>query len=174
MGMSKEQLKEMIDNVIVSNGKGQITADALNLVLNNIAENAGGGSIKILFFTSEMVSYGSEFFEPFFNHNSEIYNAIIEKYMALMQGDPNDVDELLSNMVNILNDGFFKAYDMFEDYYPMEFFSSYSYDFFINGVENDSESNEVIVKFYNKNNYDEWGLYPNGELILLGGGPSEN
>jgi hypothetical protein len=43
MGMSKEELKEMIDNVIVSNGKGQITADALNLVLNNIAENAGGG-----------------------------------------------------------------------------------------------------------------------------------
>ena len=42
MGMSKEELKEMIDNVIVSNGKGQITADVLNLVLNNIAENAGG------------------------------------------------------------------------------------------------------------------------------------
>lgn len=172
MGMSKEQLKEMIDNVIVSNGKGQITADALNLVLNNIAENAGGGSIKILFFTAEMVENDDyEFFEPFFNHNSEIYNAIIEKYMALMQADPN-ADELLSNIVNILNDGFFKAYDTFEYYYPMEFFSAYSYDFYINGVENDSESNEIIVKFYNKNNYDEWGLYPNGELISLGGGPS--
>ena len=42
--MSKEELKEMIDSVIVSNGNGQITGNTLNQVLNAIAENAGGGS----------------------------------------------------------------------------------------------------------------------------------
>ena len=77
MGMSKEELKEMIDNVIVSNGKGQITADVLNLVLNNIAENAGGGGgggTKILFLTDNIIDkFGSEFSEPFLNHNAEIY-----------------------------------------------------------------------------------------------------
>jgi hypothetical protein len=44
MGMSKDELKEMIDNTIFQNGNGQITGLGLNLVLNAIAENAGGGS----------------------------------------------------------------------------------------------------------------------------------
>ena len=38
MGKTKEEIKEMIDSVITTNGNGQITGHALNLVLNEMAE----------------------------------------------------------------------------------------------------------------------------------------
>lgn len=172
MGMSKEELKEMIDSVIVSNGNGQITGNTLNQVLNAIAENAGGGDVKILFFNENMPDYmDPEYYEPFFNHNSEIYNIIVKKYTSLMQVDPNNANEWLSNVINILNDSFFKAYDILENYYFDGFLSAYASDFYFDGVEEDSESDELVVKFLNKNTYMEYGLYPNGELKAYGGSP---
>ena len=170
MGMSKDELKEMIDSVIVSNGNGQITGNALNQVLNAIAENAGGGGIKVLFFMdSSSIDY-LEYYEPFFNHNSEIYNTLLKQYDSLMQTDPNDANGMLSNIVNILNNSFFKLYDIFEDCYPGEYFSAHTIDVFLNVIEEDSGSDELVVKFFDKNTYTEYALYPNGELKMYGGG----
>lgn len=165
MGMSKEELKEMIDNVIVSNGKGQITADVLNLVLNNIAENAGGGGgVKILFLTEEIdITDGPEFFKPFYKHNAEIYNTIIEKYTSLMQVNPSNANEWFSNVVNILNDSFFKAYDLFENYNPGEFFSAEADDILMFEFDEDSESN-IFIKF-NTSHAETYELHSNGKFI---------
>lgn len=48
MGKTIEELKQMIDSVIVENGKSQITGQGLNLVLNEmsdaLSQMGGGGS----------------------------------------------------------------------------------------------------------------------------------
>lgn len=49
MAKTIEELKQMIDSVIVENGKGQITGQGLNLVLNEmsdaLSEMGGGGGV---------------------------------------------------------------------------------------------------------------------------------
>ena len=40
---TKEELKEMVDNTIVENGKGQITGHILNLTLTDIIDSMGSG-----------------------------------------------------------------------------------------------------------------------------------
>lgn len=51
MAKTIEELKQMIDSVIVENGKGQITGQALNLVLNEmsdaLSEMGGGGAYQV-------------------------------------------------------------------------------------------------------------------------------
>lgn len=42
--MTKDELKEMIDNTINENGRGQITGKTLNLALNEVVESMGTGS----------------------------------------------------------------------------------------------------------------------------------
>ena len=90
MGMSKDELKEMIDNTIFQNGNGQITGNGLNLVLNAIAENAGrnGGGLQTLFFTMDNggsidVSFenlDSSLQESILEHNKQIFNSIMTNY----------------------------------------------------------------------------------------------
>lgn len=50
MAKTIEELKQMIDSVIVENGKGQITGQGLNLVLNEMSDalsemGGGGGNV---------------------------------------------------------------------------------------------------------------------------------
>lgn len=53
MAKTIEELKQMIDSVIVENGKGQITGQGLNLVLNEMSDalsemgGGGGGAYQI-------------------------------------------------------------------------------------------------------------------------------
>ena len=109
MGMSKEQLKEMIDNVIVSNGKGQITADVLNLVLNNIAENAGGGGgfMQVYECYRDGFSGGwgpSEGYhgddEKRRQNNIEVYNKIYNEVQKIWDNLDNDEDINLETQKN--------------------------------------------------------------------------
>lgn len=90
MGMSKDELKEMIDNTIFQNGNGQITGNGLNLVLNAIAENAGGngGGLQTLFFTIDnggpiditFENLDSSLQESILEHNKQIFNSIMTNY----------------------------------------------------------------------------------------------
>jgi hypothetical protein len=51
MAKTIEELKEMIDSVIVENGKGQITGQGLNLVLNEMSDSLsemGGGGVYLV------------------------------------------------------------------------------------------------------------------------------
>lgn len=84
MGKSLQELKEMIDSVIVENGKGQITAQALNLVLNEMSEalsemggsGGGGGAYQIHVpvteeLTAEQIAFNAQQFailEPKFQN----------------------------------------------------------------------------------------------------------
>lgn len=53
MAKTIEELKQMIDSVIVENGKGQITGQGLNLVLNEMSDalsemgGGGGGAYQV-------------------------------------------------------------------------------------------------------------------------------
>lgn len=91
MGKSLQELKEMIDSVIVENGKGQITAQALNLVLNEMSEalsemggsGGGGGAEAYYIYTSENINEetGDMFIsEEERQHNAEQYLKIVENY----------------------------------------------------------------------------------------------
>ena len=75
MGKSLQELKEMIDSVIMENGKGQITAQALNLVLNEMSEalsemggsGGGGGGHQIYIpmideLTAEQIAFNAQQF----------------------------------------------------------------------------------------------------------------
>lgn len=93
MGMSKDELKEMIDNTIFQNGNGQITGNGLNLVLNAIAENAGGGSgLQTLFFTMDnggpvdasFENLDSGIQESMLEHNKQIFNSIMTTYVDFL------------------------------------------------------------------------------------------
>lgn len=91
MGMSTDELKEMIDNTIFQNGNGQITGNGLNLVLNAIAENAGGngGGLQTLFFTTDSggpVDYSVGNLDPvvlesILEHNKQIFNSIMTTWV---------------------------------------------------------------------------------------------
>ena len=91
MGMSKDELKEMIDNTIFQNGNGQITGNGLNLVLNAIAENAGGG-LQTLFFTfdnsgpvdSSFENLDSNVQESMLEHNKQIFDIIMTIYVNFL------------------------------------------------------------------------------------------
>lgn len=71
MAKTIEELKQMIDSVIVENGKGQITGQGLNLVLNEMSDalsEMGGGGAKYTLrgdgttFTEEDKAYNIEQF----------------------------------------------------------------------------------------------------------------
>lgn len=72
MAKTIEELKQMIDSVIAENGKGQITGQGLNLVLNEmsdaLSEMGGGGGAKYTLrgdgetFTEEDKDYNIEQF----------------------------------------------------------------------------------------------------------------
>jgi hypothetical protein len=91
MGKSLQELKEMIDSVIVENGKGQITAQSLNLVLNEMSEafseiggsGGGGGAEAYYIYTSENINEETGdmlISEEERNHNAEQYLKIVENY----------------------------------------------------------------------------------------------
>lgn len=91
MGKSLQELKEMIDSVIVENGKGQITAQSLNLVLNEMSEalsemggsGGGGGAEAYYIYTSENINEETGdmlISEEERQHNAEQYLKIVENY----------------------------------------------------------------------------------------------
>lgn len=52
--MNKNELKECINNTIVQNDERGITAESLNLILNEMVDNSGeGGSGVVTFYMSE-------------------------------------------------------------------------------------------------------------------------
>lgn len=72
MAKTIEELKQMIDSVIVENGKGQITGQGLNLVLNEMSDalsEMGGGSGAYLVYipstteiTPEQIAFNAQQF----------------------------------------------------------------------------------------------------------------
>ncbi len=46
--MTKDELKQMIDSTIATNGKGEITGEALNLALKAIVDAMGSGSTEVV------------------------------------------------------------------------------------------------------------------------------
>lgn len=46
--MTKDELKSMIDSTIATNGKGEITGEALNLALKAIVDAMGSGSTEVV------------------------------------------------------------------------------------------------------------------------------
>lgn len=72
MAKTIEELKQMIDSVIVENGKGQITGQGLNLVLNEMSDalsemGGGGGAYQIYIpstgeLTEEQIAFNAQQF----------------------------------------------------------------------------------------------------------------
>ena len=80
-----------------------------------------------------------------------------------MQGNLDNANEVLSNMINIFNNGFFKLYNIY-NYRPGEYFSIRATNGFVDYSNIDPESNELILVIYEESTSSEFGLYPNGEL----------
>lgn len=128
MGMSKDELKEMIDSVIVSNGNGQITGNALNQVLNAIAENAGGGSgfMQVYECYRDGFKAGWSYSQGYMGddenrrqNNIEVYNkiyAVFEKIWTNMD-DGVDIDlETQKNYIQNIIIGCFWDRVIWQDY----------------------------------------------------------
>lgn len=72
MAKTIEELKQMIDSVIVENGKGQITGQGLNLVLNEMSDalsemGGGGGAYQVYIpttgeLTAEQIAFNAQQF----------------------------------------------------------------------------------------------------------------
>lgn len=72
MAKTIEELKQMIDSVIVENGKGQITGQGLNLVLNEMSDalsemGGGGGAYQVYIpttgeLTEEQIAFNAQQF----------------------------------------------------------------------------------------------------------------
>lgn len=72
MAKTIEELKQMIDSVIVENGKGQITGQGLNLVLNEMSDalsemGGGGGAYQVYVpttgeLTAEQIAFNAQQF----------------------------------------------------------------------------------------------------------------
>ena len=101
MAKTIEELKQMIDSVIVENGKGQITGQGLNLVLKEIVENAGGGGGSTYLVMGDFQS--STFTEEEKANNIEVRNKCIVDINA---GKIPSISMIMNGMCIVINGGY--------------------------------------------------------------------
>lgn len=82
MAMTKEELVDLIDNTINTNGEKAITGQSLNLALKEIVEamgsgDGGGSSMTLNLSYSVLSGGGNDLTEEQIAENVELYNAII-------------------------------------------------------------------------------------------------
>lgn len=75
--MTKNELIEAINSTIVANGQKGITAESLNLILNELV-NSGGGTGGVTFYVGNTVSADEPLIltEDQKNHNAEMFDVI--------------------------------------------------------------------------------------------------
>lgn len=75
--MTKNELIEAINSTIVANGQKGITAESLNLILNELV-NSGGGTGGVTFYVGNTVSAAEPLIltEDQKNHNAEMFDVI--------------------------------------------------------------------------------------------------
>ena len=200
MGMSKDELKEMIDNTIFQNGNGRITGNGLNLVLNAIAENAGGngGGLQTLFFTMDnggpldasFESLDSNVQESMLEHNKQIFNSIMTTYINFFntidyttdnQGDDVYGNFNFDNLLEFTKNMQFNC--CVWDYYnsgsnpnpwsmicSMPFISDYGMVASAVVEEETNTFENFRITLYDRQNWREYYLYSNGHLEYSSGG----
>ena len=96
MAKTIEELKEMIDSVIVENGRGQITGQGLNLVLNEmsdaLSEMGGGGGACLVYVP---MGEGENLTKEQIAFNAKQYDIISSK---MLNGELVQIGTILTQM----------------------------------------------------------------------------
>ena len=145
MAMSKQEILEAINSTIVTNGQKGITAESLNLILNEMVESSGEGSsgsgaLRILmpadfFMTGEETNFTPEYWESTKGMMEQeipgIGDALTEVYNKLFTHNAEVYQQIMEKASK--NEGVLCIFDASESYH-----ATYNVMFGSYGIELDS------------------------------------
>lgn len=145
MAMSKQEILDAINSTIVTNGQKGITAESLNLILNEMVESSGeggsgSGALRILmpadfFMTGEEINFTPEYWESTKGMMEEqmpgIGDALTEVYNKLFTHNAEVYQQIMEKASK--NEGVLCIFDASESYHAV-----YDIVFGSYGIELDS------------------------------------
>lgn len=145
MAMSKQEILDAINSTIVTNGQKGITAESLNLILNEMVESSGeggsgSGALRILmpadfFMTGEEINFTPEYWESTKGMMEEqmpgIGDALTEVYNKLFTHNAEVYQQIMEKASK--NEGVLCIFDASESYH-----AAYDIVFGSYGIELDS------------------------------------
>lgn len=131
MAMSKQELLEAINSTVVTNGQKGITAESLNLILNEMVESSGeggsgSGALRILmpadfFMTGEEINFTPEYWESTKGMMEEempgIGDALTEVYNKLFAHNAEVYQQIMEKASK--NEGVLCIFDASESYHAV-------------------------------------------------------